>query len=135
MKRRLDSFCGIYCGACPQESCEGCKTDVVEDWCIDCDFKSCAGDRGLKFCSECNEYPCDRIADFNNDEWSHHSSVIANLDGIRDRGLKVWLAEQKERWACPHCGSGFTWYDEKCRSCGKRVFNCVSEEKRRKQPS
>jgi hypothetical protein len=57
-------------------------------------------------------------------------SVLQNLGQIRRLCLERWLAEQRARWSCPHCGSEFTWYDEACSTCGGEVSNCEEEEGR-----
>lgn len=58
----------------------------------------------------------------------HQSVVIKNLDFIKNDGLDNWLKEQKARWSCSGCGLNISWYDEKCGSCGSKVFNCKNEE-------
>ena len=124
--------CGLYCYACPVESCKGCISETIEEWCCDCLLKHCVLKRGLETCAFCEEYPCDMLTDFNNDKYPHHSTVIPNLDVIRKQGIENWMREQDQRWRCTECGTRFTWYDETCKSCGTKVFNCVDEENARK---
>lgn len=150
MSFRYDSYCGLYCGACdtlianmenrvdklaesrgrsPEElRCNGCKTNINSVYWRDCKLKKCAEEKKVEFCSECPEYPCQRLMDFRHDKYAHHSIVIKNLDFIKDHGLDNWLREQKARWSCPGCGLYFSWYDEKCGNYGSKVFNCKDEE-------
>jgi hypothetical protein len=146
-----DSYCGLYCGACPVLSanergdvekraaewkmspeelrCWGCKTDVTAVFCTDCEIRRCARERGVEFCSACDEYPCDRLTSFAEDEHPHHSVVLKNLEIIESKGLRSWLDERKERWSCPVCGARFTWYDCKCAGCGATTYDCRDEER------
>jgi DNA-directed RNA polymerase subunit RPC12/RpoP len=36
--------------------------------------------------------------------------------------------EQKARWSCSRCGANYSWYGDKCPSCGSKVFSCEDEE-------
>jgi len=150
MKTRFDSYCGLYCGACPILAatvngeveakaaawemaaadivCGGCKSKVVAGVCTDCIMRLCAQDRGLDFCVECDDYPCGSVTAFQRDRFPHHTLIAANLAAIRDRGVDAWLAEQKKRWSCPACGAPSTWYEEECRSCGGKLYDACAEE-------
>lgn len=149
MSEKLAAYCGLYCGACevliaiknktleqkarewnrqPEDlMCEGCKSSVVNDFCSQCTFKTCAEGKGISFCYECPEYPCKELVDFNNDQYPHHSIILKNLDSIRTNGLDAWLQNQKERWSCPKCGKEFAWYTTKCPGCGEHVKNCQTD--------
>ena len=81
MDFRLDSYCGLYCGACdvlianwngtidelaqawdmhPDDlRCWGCKSDTVCIYCTDCTIRQCAQSRQIEFCFECEDFPCD----------------------------------------------------------------------------
>lgn len=61
MDERLIGKCGFYCGACPtflKGSCKGC---VFEHEKGDCFSRDCVIEKGLNFCGECKEFPCDTI--------------------------------------------------------------------------
>ena len=154
MDIREDTYCGLNCGACPigmanasgdtealermandwgrsaaDLRCEGCKSDSISAFCRDCRIRGCARGRGLEFCFQCDAYPCEVLLSFQADEAPHHSAVLANLEGIRDVGLRVWLAGEEKRWSCPECGLRFGWYSKRCRQCGTELRNAVTEEK------
>lgn len=149
-----DTYCGLYCGACPvlqanergdeewiaatavewkrkpdDLRCHGCKSEVTAAFCTDCGMRLCAREKGLEFCSECTEYPCEKVTNFRNDDASHHSVILTNLKRIKEIGKEKWLAEQKTLWSCKECGTRFGWYSEKCSKCGAEVYNAVAEEK------
>lgn len=154
MKVRYDAYCGLNCGACPiglaneqnddnglvkmaeewnarrdDLNCTGCKTATTASFCSNCGMRTCAMDKGLSFCSECSDFPCDTIKDFRNDRAPHHSAIFENLEEIGARGVEAWLAEEENRWSCSSCGTRFTWYSESCVKCGEPLFNAVDQEK------
>ncbi len=150
MKAIYDSYCGLYCGACPvlvanetgtvekravewkmkpeELRCFGCRSDTTAVFCTDCRIRLCAGEKRLGSCLECDEYPCTKLTAFRDDEHPHHSVVIRNLEKIRDKGLEAWLEEQGKRWSCTGCGTRFTWYDKQCGKCGVVLYGCKDEE-------
>lgn len=150
MTFRYDTYCGLYCGACsvlvaneteqlteaagkwdmkPEELvCSGCKSGVDCVYSQNCQLRKCAQDKQIEFCVECDDYPCQQLIDFRNDDRPHHSAVLSNLNRIRKIGVRNWLTEQKTRWSCSMCGARFSWYDETCAQCGSKLYNCQSEE-------
>jgi hypothetical protein len=153
MSFQYDSYCGLYCGACqvmganergdtewlqkfaaehkctPQDLiCHGCKSPEAAIVCADCPTKVCAESKGVEFCFECAEFPCQRISDFRNDKYPHHSAIFRNLAAIKAQGVEAWLEGEKKRWACPQCGERFYWYSEKCAKCGTELYNATKEE-------
>jgi hypothetical protein len=151
MDYRYDSYCGLYCGACPvlvankkgavdelaekfgmdaaDLVCAGCKSGTVAGFCLECLFIPCARAKGVESCSDCKEYPCERLTGFRDDVSPHHSVVIKNLDRLKEIGLAAWLEEQDARWTCGACGARFDWYDEKCPDCGAETYDAQAEEK------
>ena len=150
MAYRYDTYCGLFCGACPilratregrveeqaaewettpeEITCHGCKSDVVSGYCQGCEMKACATARGLEACAHCIEYPCDRVAAFRDDEWPHHSVVVRNSEALAEVGLRQWLEDQAARWRCSACGGETTWYDETCPACAAAVTSSRDEE-------
>lgn len=55
----LASPCGLYCGSCKfyiTKNCKGCKSKRDEK----CPIWKCAEERGLRFCGECDDFPCEK---------------------------------------------------------------------------
>jgi hypothetical protein len=149
LEEQLAAYCGLYCGACeiliaiknnkleekarewqrrPEDmNCSGCKSSVTNVFCTDCTFKNCAKSKGISFCSECQDYPCKQLLDFQADRFPHHKIILKNLDSIHILGMTTWLDRQKNRWSCPKCGTEFAWYSTQCSSCGQKVDNCETE--------
>ena len=123
MKERFDSFCGIYCGACSTPGCNGCKIIDENHWSPNCRFIKCAQSKEVEACPLCSEYPCEEIMVFEKDKYIHHRTVHPNGKRIQEIGIEGWLEEQKERWTCKQCGKGYTWFEDKCKSCDSDLFS------------
>jgi hypothetical protein len=143
---KYDTYCGIYCGACsvlmhgrtgradafaaclgrvPKDgiACHGCKSDTVYAGCRLCKFRDCARDKGVEYCVECADYPCKLYT-----KWQGAASILPHvaeapqsLKSIRQNGPEIWLEAQKKRWACPRCGTPFSWYETQCSNCRRDV--------------
>lgn len=151
MKKQFDSYCGLYCGACeimkinltnnfiqaakdrnedPENlMCDGCKGSQHCFQCSECKIRSCAQQKGLEFCSECNSYPCKMLLLFKSNNKPHHSAIISNLEEIKNFGIEEWLLKQEKRWACPKCSTPFSWYDKTCENCGESLYDSKKEQK------
>lgn len=147
---RYDAPCGLYCGACgtiladrkgtvealaeewgrkPEELvCHGCKSETTAVFCRTCTFRDCVASRGIDYCFQCGDFPCEALAGFRDDPAPHHSVVVRNGLRMREVGLERWLEEQRVRWSCPDCGEPFFWYDASCRTCGASLRDCRAEE-------
>jgi len=144
-RRELAAYCGLYCGNCetrrawkdkdadslmreaeesgrPVEEihCDGCKSDDVIFWCRQCRIKDCAVGKSLQFCSDCSDFPCQLILEFEHSR-PHHEGVIQELRRIRESGIDGWLIEQDMKWRCPSCGHRTTYYDRTCSKCGSSL--------------
>jgi len=120
----LAAVCGLYCGKCdsylashgdrelqrriaekvsettdkevkPEEiKCEGCWGPLGIHWSPDCKMRSCAVEKGYRFCFQCEEYPCGRLVMFKD---KHYPYVLDNLNRMRQIGVDAWLKEQKAK--------------------------------------
>lgn len=139
--KEVAAVCGLYCRACslfiastedpvrleriarmfsttPEDvACFGCRSSKRAPVCRNCDFVACAAGRGVEFCSECTEYPCAELTEFQAAK-PHRAELWEDLNRIRDEGWRTWLAEVEKRYACSTCGTRNSAYDLACRSCG-----------------
>lgn len=115
-RQSLVSYCGLYCGACPEDdkNCPGCKIDNENSSNPDCKFKKCNRDKGLSICSECKDFPCIMVKNMSESQWAHHRTALPNLLQIKETGLDNWLKEQKEKHTCKSCGARIFWYRKCC---------------------
>lgn len=123
----LAGICGLFCGVCPMypKHCHGCLSDKLAPHCQLCPngFRECAKDRGLTWCYECGEFPCQRLEAFLDSHYengiSHHASAIANLKRMKEVGVSAWVAEEKAKATCPQCGTIKHWNVREC-ACSKQ---------------
>jgi len=100
--------------------CDGCLGQgKLTPYCQQCDIRACAAEKpGVTRCSDCPDFPCSLINDFNNDGIRHHAEVLENIRHQREIGFDEWLQEEYERWRCVFCGVSLEWYAKKCYRCG-----------------
>jgi hypothetical protein len=105
--------------------CDGCLGEgQINVWCQGCNIRLCSKHSAEQtLCSECPEFPCERLSAFNNDGMPHHSEIIANLRQLKKIGLTDWAKNEEMRWRCPQCQTQLSWYDQSCPQCGARRSN------------
>ncbi len=138
---KLAAVCGLYCESCtlyiatrddPQRlthlanrfqlteeemTCYGCRSDKRSPYCEQCKIFSCAAERGIDFCGDCTEYPCDELKQFQA-ERPHRIELFDDLKQIKAVGCQRWLKEIRGNYTCPECQCINSAYDLKCRKCG-----------------
>ena len=142
-KKSLCAICGLFCGACtlyigtredPERikdiskrlkteteewECDGCRTDRLCYYCRNvCYMKPCATEKGIDFCYECEEYPCDEIRKFQ-EERPHRIELWEAQERIKKVGYSKWFDEMMEHYSCPDCHTINSAYDIACRNCGQ----------------
>ena len=140
--KTLAAVCGLFCEACTlfiatkedparlkdlaarfqlsEEAvqCHGCRSAKRGPYCEHCKMVTCATGRGIDFCSECGEYPCDELKQFQS-ERPHRIELWADLERIKSVGYGQWLKDTRQRYACHRCGTVNSAYDPTCRKCGE----------------
>lgn len=138
--------CGLYCGVCAafiasrddpgrlallatrrgltvdEVRCEGCRSKKLSKYCTTCGLVACANERGFEFCSECPEFPCDKLKAFGK-ERPHRAEILGDLERIREIGRDAWVVETIARYSCSECGTENSAYDLRCRVCGHTPGN------------
>ena len=140
--KRLAAVCGLFCRSCtiyigtsedPERLnavarrtgrpikdlyCHGCRTDTRCFFCKSvCTMAKCAADKGVEFCGQCAEYPCQNLKTFQA-AMPHRIELWKSQERIREAGYEKWYAEMLEHFSCPECGTINSAYDLKCRKCG-----------------
>jgi hypothetical protein len=100
-----------------QVRCDGCRSNVLSVHCKTCYFRECSEKKEIGFCSECNEYPCSRLLDFQT-KMPHRVELFQSLNSIKEVGWEKWYIENVARHSCTKCSALNGWYDFTCRSCG-----------------
>jgi len=100
--------------------CDGCLSGGrLIPYCRDCKIRLCAADKpGVTRCSDCPDFPCSLITNFNNDGVRHHAEVLENIRRQQKTGVDEWLQDEYERWRCQFCGVSLDWYARSCHRCG-----------------
>ncbi|MGI9538298.1 MAG: DUF3795 domain-containing protein [Desulfocapsaceae bacterium] len=82
----------MYCGGCRSE--KGCSFGNALTGGEGCPTKNCVTDKGLHNCSECTEFPCDKLMPVvENAGAAPHNTKIYNLSRIKRIGLEAWGEE------------------------------------------
>ncbi len=142
-KAATDSYCGLYCGACPAQlkslaatkssdvKCLGCKSGKLGKFCSKCEVRKCAIQQGVESCALCESYPCEKISSFTAAPYRkpRYGLRKKNLETIARDGIDNWKAQQKARWTCKKCNKRFGYADDKCPHCGAKVYTSEQEFK------
>jgi len=146
-KKKSSAVCGLFCPSCtlfigtneepdrleaiakslkqPVEvcKCEGCRSGKRSYYCENlCCMVTCAAEKGVEFCGECNEYPCEKLRKFQA-ELPHRIELWESQERIATVGYSQWFDEMLEHYSCPNCQTINSAYDLACRVCG-RVPSC-----------
>ncbi len=81
--------CGLDCDGCnlEPESCDGCHAESDHLWCSDCGIRVCCKfDRKLSNCSECGDFPCDKVIAFESAQYAHHTLAVKRLRELHSPG-------------------------------------------------
>lgn len=149
---KLVGICGLYCGTCPsylayrkndieymerrsqkegysldELRCDGCLSDKVAAHCKDCrhGFRTCAAEKQVNWCFECDEFPCQRLIDFTGvhvvNGISHHEHIIDDLQYMKKHGIEEWVKTQDKAARCSGCGEVLYWFDHECPDCKRQM--------------
>ncbi len=140
--KRLAAVCGLFCPACtvfigsredqqrlaglsrlfqrPVEEleCHGCRSEKRNFFCREyCKMTKCAAEKGIEFCGQCPEYPCDDLKTFQA-QMPHRIELWKSQQRIKEAGYEKWYVEMVEHYSCPECRTLNSAYDLACRNCG-----------------
>lgn len=120
--------CGMNCAVCykhvgirkPAKPCEGCLKDDAHkpEHCRKCNIKSCVGEKGYTYCSECVDFPCRPIKNLEKSYNKRYSaSLIENSKTAHEKGVAAFLEQDRKKWTCCKCGGAFSLHDGACSEC------------------
>jgi hypothetical protein len=96
---RLIGCCGAYCKTCPslvENSCKGCKLGY-DDGARDltkarCKMKVCClGQRKHETCTDCSDYACDILIEFQSKDGYKYHRYKESLEFIRENGYTEFI--------------------------------------------
>ena len=103
-----------------EATCEGCRSDVLFEYCKNCNIRKCVlEEKGLNWCYECEDFPCEKLIDFQS-YW--RMPIVENLREIKAIGVDKWLERKSKKWQCAQCGTKLHWFSfGKCPKCGQNM--------------
>jgi hypothetical protein len=119
--------CGMNCRLCraysrDKKACPGCRGDDSgkPKTRVTCRIKNC--EKMVKgkvgYCFDCDSFPCDRLNHLDERYRTKYGmSMINNLNEIKEFGIRCFIGNEKERWACPACGDLICVHQPQCLSC------------------
>jgi len=121
--------CGIYCRACPTlgKTCSGCRSEKPQKRISKyaCYIRNCTAEKGIDFCSSCNEVPCRKyktklLMPHRDDlRYQYRRDAFSDLQLLKENGFEAWDDHQQKKWSCPECGSVVWIYSYECSGCHK----------------
>jgi uncharacterized protein DUF3795 len=121
--------CGMNCALCighlrEKNRCQGCnhrEEAAKAGACRHCTIKFCEKQgHPNKYCFNCAQYPCRRLRELDKRYRKNYGmSMLDNLEFIREFGIRKFIAQEKERWACVHCGKTVSVHRDTCIHCGQ----------------
>lgn len=85
----IESRYGVCCSQCNNKEkwgCKGCLNMEKPTWGI-CEVKKCCELKNIRFCGECNEFPCEMLSNMGK-EYGYDSS-------IKIEQCKKWMCESE----------------------------------------
>jgi len=97
--------------------CEGCRSKKRNANCNKCFMLKCTSEKGIDFCSECKEYPCKELKNFQS-IMPHRIELWKDLERIKEVGFESYFVEALENYKCQNCETLNSAWDLSCRKCG-----------------
>jgi hypothetical protein len=97
--------------------CTGCRSNVLSAHCKTCFFRECSEKKEIGFCSECTDYPCAQLKEFQT-KMPHRAELFQSLDRIKEAGWEKWYFEIVAHHSCTKCNTLNGWYEFTCKNCG-----------------
>ncbi|MBU2643409.1 DUF3795 domain-containing protein [bacterium] len=119
----LEKLVGVYQGnlpgvkqLTPQDlKCKGCLSDTVSVFCQVCNIKTCAREKGIAGCHECDDFPCQEIDHF--PIAVGKKVILRAVPYWREHGTEKWVAAEEARYTCPECSHKLFRGAKRCNHC------------------
>jgi uncharacterized protein (DUF2249 family) len=131
MRKEFIAPCGMNCGICraflrKKNKCPGCRGNdrnkpITR---IKCQIRNCTFflENRAKFCFECDHAPCEKLKHLDKRYRTKYAmSMVENLENIRKLGIRKFVENEAERWACPECNGPICVHDRKCYTCSVMI--------------
>ncbi len=120
--------CGISCFACyarfpkKKEPCPGCRAQNdlhIRKSCQVCEIRHCSSERALRFCAECEDFPCVKLKPVYKRYKSIHKIDLEQNGQAAVRNMDAYLTQQRMLYACKNCGGIINMHYNVCSECGE----------------
>ncbi|MDL2318301.1 DUF3795 domain-containing protein [Eubacteriales bacterium OttesenSCG-928-A19] len=126
VSRPVIAPCGIPCVLCmvyqrEKKRCGGCygPDESKPRHCVACKIKRCPSLPAHGLCSECQDYPCRRLKDFDHRYRTKYGmSLLENLSRHKEEGPEAFERHIQSQWACKTCGDLLCVHEDACKHCG-----------------
>ncbi|MDF1527049.1 MAG: DUF3795 domain-containing protein [bacterium] len=85
--------------------------------CQNCKFVACVAEKGVEFCAQCTDYPCEELKEFQV-AMPHRANLFEDGERIREAGFGKWFLEIRDKYTCPQFHVVSAAYNLACRKCG-----------------
>lgn len=93
----LFSLCGLNCGLCPMKMdgyCPGCGGGAGNQ---SCKIAKCSLVHHVDYCSQCEEFPCEKYGENEYDIFITHQNQEKDLKRAEEIGISEYHREQEEK--------------------------------------
>jgi len=132
MNEELIAPCGLNCGVCiyylsrvkglyksKKSGCIGCR--LRDRGCHNHGGCEPIKTKTVRFCYECSDFPCENFKKLERRYSSkYHTSLIDNLQNIKEKGVTGFIAGEEKKWKCPGCGGIMSMHTWGCIECGRK---------------
>jgi len=117
--------CGVNCFVCyvhlkKKKPCNGCYGDNENkpERCKNCRIKNCVISKSIKYCFECNDFPCVLIKNLDKSYRKRYSvELIKSAGFIKENGIEKYMKNERNKWLCMDCGGIKTQHGNYCSEC------------------
>lgn len=120
----LEKLVGVYKGTVPgmddlkidDLKCDGCLSDNrVSIFCRVCSIKSCAKEKKIDGCHQCDDFPCVHIDEFPVPVGK--KVILRAVPYWKKWGTEKWVSDEEVRYLCPECNHPLFRGAKRCNTC------------------
>lgn len=126
--------CGMNCTVCYKhcrkehrhKPCGGClnENEQATAHCRKCGIRDCVQTKGIAYCFQCFEFPCQRIKNLDrNYNRNYGENLIENSEIAREKGILYFIDAHTRCHRCADCGGIISLHDSICSKCGKNYMH------------
>ncbi len=95
--------------------CQGCMSDDLFVYCMECKIRDCTTKKGYQGCHQCHEFPCGEIEDFPMTVGKR--VILRAVPHWREVGTEQFVQDEENRYICPPCGNRLFRGVTRCNKC------------------